>query len=122
MNIKPLKTELDHAEALKRIEVLWDAKKDTEKGDELEILATLVCAFEEKQYHIDTPNPVEAIKFRMEQENLEPADLVQYMGQRSRVTEVLNYQRKLSLNMIRKLSTGLKIPLDCLVKEYNLVK
>ncbi len=120
MKLKPLKTKRDHALALKRIEKLWDAKANTVKGDEIDILATLVTVYEEEHHQIDTPNPVEAIKFRMEQENLHPSDLVPYLGQRSRVTEVLNYQRKLSLKMIRKLSKGLKIPLDCLVKEYKL--
>jgi len=120
MNIKPIKTSKDHKNALKRIDELWEAKYDTPEGDELDILTTLVCVFEEQHHSIEAPNPVEAIKFRMEQANLKPADLVTYLGQRSRVTEVLNYQRKLSLNMIRKLSKGLNIPLSSLVKEYTL--
>ena len=118
MNIKPIKNESDYQEVLKRIEELWEAKLNTPEGDELDILATLVCAYEEAHYHIDTPDPVQAIKFRMDQEGLEPADLTKYLGQRSRVTEILSYKRKLSLNMIRKLSSGLNIPLDCLIKEY----
>ena len=120
MNIKPIKTSKDHNNALKRIDELWEAKFDTPKGDELDILTTLVCVYEEQHHSIEAPNPVEAIKFRMEQANLKPADLVKYFGQRSRVTEVLNYQRKLSLAMIRKLSNGLNIPLSSLVKEYTL--
>lgn len=120
MKLKPLKNKIDHSLALQRIDDLWNAKINTPKGDELDVLTTLVCAYEEENDHIDVANPVEAIKFRMEQEGLSPSDLVPYLGQRSRVTEVLNYQRKLSLNMIRNLSHGLKIPLDCLVKEYHL--
>lgn len=120
MKLKPLKSRQDHYSALKRIEELWDAKTNTDAGDELDILTTLICVYEDRHFPIELPNPVEAIKFRMEQEDLQPADLVPYLGQRSRVTEVLNYQRKLSLNMIRNLSDGLKIPLDCLVKEYSL--
>ncbi len=122
MNIKPIRDDADYQQALKRIDELWDAEPDTTKGDELDVLTTLICAYEEKKYQIDTPDPVEAIKFRMEQEGLNPADLTRYLGQRSRVSEILNYQRKLSLSMIRKLSTGLKIPLECLVKEYKLIK
>ncbi len=122
MNIKPIRDENDYQQALKRVDELWDAEPDTTKGDELDVLTTLICAYEEKKYQIDTPDPVEAIKFRMEQEGLNPADLTRYLGQRSRVSEILNYQRKLSLSMIRKLSAGLKIPLECLVKEYKLVK
>ncbi len=122
MNIKPIRDDADYQQALKRIDELWDAEPDTTKGDELDVLTTLICAYEEKKYQIDTPDPVEAIKFRMEQEGLNPADLTRYLGQRSRVSEILNYQRKLSLSMIRKLSTGLKIPIECLVKEYKLIK
>lgn len=122
MNIKPIRNESDYQQALKKVDELWDAKPDTTKGDELDVLTTLICAYEEKNYPIDTPDPVEAIRFRMEQEGLNPADLTRYLGQRSRVSEILNYQRKLSLSMIRKLSAGLKIPLECLVKEYKLVK
>lgn len=118
MPLKPIKTAKDYKEAMKRVEALWDAKIDTPEGDELDILTTLICAYEDTHFPISPPTPVEAIKFRMEQEGLEPSDLVPYLGQRSRVTEVLNYQRKLSLAMIRKLSDGLHIPLDSLVKDY----
>lgn len=122
MHIKPIKTVEDNSAALARIEQLWDAEPNTPEGDELEVLVTLVQAFEEKNYRIEAPDPIEAIKFRMEQQGLEDKDLVPFLGQRSRVTEVLSRQRGLSLAMIRKLNTGLNIPLDCLVKEYELVK
>lgn len=120
MNIKPIKTEQDYEQALKRIEQLWDANPNTAEGDELDILVTLVEVYEEKNYPIEAPNPVEAIKFRMEQQGLELIDLVPYLGQRSRVTEVLNRKRKLSITMIRKLHEGLKIPLDSLIQDYAL--
>jgi len=122
MNIKPIKTAKDHNNALERIDALWEAKVNTPEGDELDILITLVCVYKEQHHSIDAPNPVEAIKFKMDQANLKPADLVKYLGQRSRVTEVLNYKRKLSLTMIRNLSNGLNIPLSSLVKEYVLKK
>ena len=96
------------------------AEPDTKEGDELEVLVTLVEAFEEKAYPIEAADPVQAIKFRMEQQGLEDGDLVPYLGQRSRVTEILKYQRRLSITMIRKLHTGLKIPLECLIREYPL--
>lgn len=122
MHIKPIKTAEDNSAALARIEQLWDAEPNTPEGDELEVLATLVQAFEEEHYPIEAPDPIEAIKFRMEQQGLEDKDLVPFLGQRSRVTEVLSRQRGLSLAMIRKLNTGLSIPLESLVKEYELVK
>lgn len=122
MQIKPIKTIKDNELALARIEKLWDAQPNTEQGDELEVLATLVHAFEENNYPINAPDPIEAIMFRMEQQNLKDSDLVPFLGQRSRVSEILNRKRRLSINMIRKLNAGLKIPLDCLVMDYQLVK
>ncbi|EGQ8329941.1 DNA-binding protein [Vibrio parahaemolyticus] len=122
MQVKPIKTAEDNRAALARIEQLWDAEPNTPEGDELEVLATLVEAFEEANYPIDAPDPIEAIRFRMEQQGLEDKDLVPFLGTRSRVTEVLKRQRRLTINMIRKLNEGLKIPLDCLVKDYQLVK
>lgn len=122
MQIKPIKTVEDNQAALTRIEQLWDAEPNTPEGDELDILATLVSVFEEENYPIEAPDPIEAIKFRMDQQGLEDKDLVPFLGQRSRVTEVLNRQRRLSITMIRKLNEGLRIPLDCLVKEYQLAK
>ncbi len=122
MQIKPIKTVEDNQAALARIEQLWDAEPNTPAGDELEVLATLVHTFEEEHYPIEAPDPIEAIKFRMEQQGLEDADLVPFLGQRSRVSEILNRKRRLTITMIRKLNEGLRIPLDCLVKEYRLAK
>lgn len=122
MHIKPIKTEADHRAALARIDELWEAEPNTPEGDELEVLVTLVDAYEEAHFPIDVPDPIEAIRFRMEQQGLEDKDLVAFLGQRSRVTEVMNRKRGLSITMIRKLHEGLKIPLECLVKEYQLVK
>lgn len=122
MNIRPIKTIEDNKVALARIEQLWDAQPNTEEGDELEVLIILVHAFEEEHYPIEAPDPVEAIKFRMDQQGLKDADLVPFLGQRSRVTEVLNRKRGLSMSMIRKLHDGLRIPLSCLIKEYELAK
>lgn len=122
MQIKPIRTIEDHKLALARIEQLWDAEINSPESDELEILATLVEAFEEVNYPIETPDPIDAIRFRMEQQGLDDKDLVKFLGTRSRVTEVLKRQRRLTINMIRKLHDGLKIPLDCLVQDYQLVK
>ncbi|WP_404398497.1 type II toxin-antitoxin system HigA family antitoxin [Idiomarina loihiensis] len=120
MNIKPIKTAEDHQSALARIDELWDAEPDTVAADELDILVTLVEAYEEVQYKINAPDPVEAIKFRMDQEGLKDSDLVPFLGQRSRVSEVLNRKRRLTLPMIRRLHNGLHIPLECLVMDYEL--
>lgn len=120
MQIKPIKTPVDHQAALARIEQLWEAEPNTPEGDELEVLATLVEAFEAKHCVIEAPDPIEAIKFRMEQQGLEGKDLVPFLGQRSRVTEVLNRKRGLSMSMVRKLHSGLQIPLSSLMQEYTL--
>jgi HTH-type transcriptional regulator/antitoxin HigA len=122
VSIKPIKTEADNQAALARIEQLWDAQPNTPEGDELDVLVTLVQAFEDVHYPIEAPNPVDAIRFRMEQAGLEDADLVQYLGQRSRVSEILSYKRRLSIGMIRKLHEGLKIPLESLIRDYQLAQ
>jgi HTH-type transcriptional regulator/antitoxin HigA len=122
MSIKPIKTETDNQAALARIEQLWDAQPNTPEGDELDVLVTLVQAFEDVHYPIEAPNPVDAIRFRMEQAGLEDTDLVQYLGQRSRVSEILSYKRRLSIGMIRKLHEGLKIPLESLIRDYQLAR
>jgi HTH-type transcriptional regulator / antitoxin HigA len=115
MDIRPIKTEADYERALGEIERLWGAAANTPKGDKLDILLTLVEAYEQAHYPIDPPDPVEAIKFRMEQMGLTRKDLEPYLGKRGRVAEVLNRQRKLSLNMIRRLHTHLHIPLESLI-------
>ena len=120
MNIKPIKTDQAYEAALARIMELMDAKADSPEGDELDILSTLVEAYEAKRFAIDAPNPIEAIRFRMEQYGLKDKDLVPYIGRSGRVSEVLNYRRKLTLTMIRKLHEGLNIPTESLVQDYPL--
>ncbi|WP_111637446.1 helix-turn-helix domain-containing protein [Marinomonas shanghaiensis] len=120
MNIKPIKNDDDLTSAVRRIRSLRGVQPNTPEGDEIEILATLVEAYEEKYHAIEAPDPIEAIKFRMDQMGLKDADLTEFVGQRSRVSEVLNKKRALSLKMIRNLNKGLNIPLDALVKDYPL--
>lgn len=115
MEIRPIKTRDDYHDALLRIEQLMDATPDTDAGAELDVLATLVDAYESSNFPIDTPDPVEAILFRMEQMNLSRKDLERYLGSRSRVSEVLNRKRDLSITQIRKLHAGLKIPYENLL-------
>jgi HTH-type transcriptional regulator / antitoxin HigA len=99
MTIKPIKTERDYRKTLKEIEKLWNAKPNTPMGDRLDVLVTLVEAYEQKHYRINPPDPIEAIKFRMEQLELKPSDLAKILGGRSRVSEVLNKKRKLAVEM-----------------------
>jgi HTH-type transcriptional regulator/antitoxin HigA len=115
MNIRPIKTESDYDAALARIDVLMDAEMDTPDGDELDVLVTLVEAYEEKHYPIEPPDPIDAILFRMEQGGLDRKALEPYIGRSGRVSEVLNRKRPLSIVMIRKLWKGLHIPLESLI-------
>ena len=115
MIIRPIRNSSDHESALKRIEALMSARKDTAEGDELEVLVTLVDAYESKHFPIDAPDPIEAIKFRMEQMDLDRKDLEPYLGSRARVSEILNKRRSLSLAMIRALHENLDIPLEALI-------
>ena len=115
MEIRPIKTEKDYDSAIKRIEELWGAKKDTPNGDEFDLLVTLVESYEMKHYPIAPPDPIDAIKFRMEQMGMTSADMVQYLGSQSRVSEILNKKRGLTLNMIKALYKGLKIPAEILL-------
>ena len=115
MNIQPIKTEQDYENALLRIENLWGVKKDTEKGDELDLLVTLVELYEMKHYPILPPDPIEAIKFRMEQMNLSKSDMVKYLGSPSRVSEILNRKRQLTLKMVKTLFSELNIPAEVLL-------
>jgi HTH-type transcriptional regulator/antitoxin HigA len=101
MTIKPIKTERDYQKALKEIEKLWNAKPNTAKGDRLDVLVTLVEMYEQKHYRIDPPDPIEAIKFRMEQLELKPSDLADILGGRNRVSEILNKKRQLTVEMMR---------------------
>lgn len=120
IKIKPIKTEADYEVALKRADDLMDAEVNTPDGDELDIIVTLIEAYESKHHAINSPNPVEAILFRMDQYGLKDKDLVPFIGQSGRVSEVLNYKRKLTLPMIRKLHIGLNIPTESLVQDYKL--
>jgi len=120
MKIKPIKTQADYEGALERIERLFDSKPNTPKGDELEILVTLVSAYEDEHYKIDAPDPVEAIKHIMEAQEMHSQDMIKFLGSSSKVSEVMNKKRGLSLSMIRKLTHGLHIPAEILVREYEL--
>ena len=115
MTIRPIRNESDHESALKRIEALMSAKDGTAEGDELDVLATLVEVYEKEHFPIRAPDPVEAIKFRMEQMGLDRKDLEPFIGSRARVSEILNKRRGLSLAMIRSLHENLDIPLDALI-------
>ncbi len=118
MEHKVIKTEKEYKQALKRLEEIFDSEPATEAGDELELLSLLIDNYEKIHFPIDMPDPVEAIKFRMEQMNYKPKDLANVIGFRSRVTEILNKKRKLSLDMIRKISKRMHIPTDVLIQEY----
>ena len=120
MDIQPIKTEQDYDKALGEIEFFWGAEEGTENGDKLDILLILVEDYENKHHPILPPDPIEAIKFRMEQMNLSRKDLEPYIGGRGRVSEVLNHQRGLSLNMIRSLHLNLSIPLENLINEVKI--
>lgn len=116
MEIKPIKNASDYKAALKTIEKFMDAKLNSKDGDYLDILVTLVEAYEEKHHAIDAPDPIEAINFVMEQKGLSRKDLESYIGSRARVSEVLNHKRKLTLPMIRKLNFALGIPAEILIR------
>ena len=118
MEIKAIRTEADYLAALREVSALidLDPASDSPEGERLEVLGTLVQAYEAKHYPIDPADPIEAIKFRMDQSGLSVKDLVPYIGPPNRVYEVLSYKRPLSLNMIRRLSEGLHIPAEVLIR------
>lgn len=118
MKILPIRNENDYQNALNRLEEIFDAKKGTEDGDELEILSILIDRYENEQFPIGMPDPIEAIKFRMEQMGMKQKDLAEVVGFKSRVSEILNKKRKLTLDMIRKLNTTLHIPTEVLIQDY----
>jgi len=120
MDIKPIKTETDYNDALKEAENLMTAKKDTPEGDRLDVLVTLIEAYEEKHHPILPPDPVEAIIHQMDSQGLSRKDLVPLIGSRARVSEILNKKRSLSITMIRKLQKGLGISAEILIKPYRL--
>ena len=118
MEIKPIKTDKDYNQALERLETIFDAKKGSPEGDELEVLGILVDKYENEHFPIGLPDPIEAIKFRMEQMGYTQNDLARIIGFKSRASEILNRKRKLSLEMIRQLHTSLNIPTDVLIQTY----
>ncbi len=115
---KLIKTEYDYQQAMERLEIIFDAKKDTTEGDELELLSMLIDTYENENFPIGFPDPVEAIKFRMEQLGYNQADLAKIVGLKSRASEILNRKRKLSLEMIRQIHDGLHIPTEILIQAY----
>lgn len=115
MHIKPIRSDEDHEQALQQVEELWGAEPGSEEAEQLEVLVTLIDAYEAKHHAIDPPDPVEAIFFRMEQQGLTRKDLEASIGSRSRVSEVLNRKRPLTLPMIRRLRDTLGISADVLV-------
>lgn len=122
MNIKPIKTESDYKEALQRLEIIFDAKIGTSESDEADILALIIDDYENKHYPINAPDPIEAIKIRMEEMQLKQLDLIEAIGGKSRVSEILNRKRKLTVEMIRNLSKSLHLSSEILISEYKLVK
>jgi|ERR1044071_9126400 HTH-type transcriptional regulator/antitoxin HigA len=116
MEIKPVRSETDYENALHRVEELWGSDSGTPEGDELDILVPLIEAYEREHYPIDLPNPIDAIKFRLEQEGKDFRSLIGIIGQRTRVYEVMRGSRSLSLNMIRKLHSKLEIPAEVLIQ------
>src|SRR5919204_4853897 len=119
MDIHPIRTEAEYEAALAEIERLFDAAPHTPEGDRLEVLATLVEAYEEQHYSIPAPDPIEAIKYHLESRGLCRRDLEPYLGSRARVAEVLNRKRPLSLQMIRRLHAGLGIAAEVLIQPYS---
>jgi len=120
MELKPLKTDTDYRAALTRLEEIFDAKLGTLEGDELEILSLLVDDYENKHHPIEAPDPIEAIKIRMEELQLKQVDLIEEMGGKSRVSEVLNRKRRLTVEMIRKLTLRLDLSPNLLIQDYQL--
>jgi|SRR5271165_4713860 len=119
MEIKPIRSEADYETALRRIESLWGTAPGTAEGDELDVLATLVEAYEREHYPVDLPDPIEAIRFRLDQEGKDYRALIGVIGQRTRVYEVMRGDRGLSLNMIRKLHSKLSIPAEVLIQAVG---
>jgi HTH-type transcriptional regulator/antitoxin HigA len=121
-DVRPIRTEKDYEQALAEIEDLWGARVGTPKGDRLDVLATLIEAYEAEHYPMDPPDPIEAIKFRMEQQDITRKDLEKNLGTRTRVSEVLNRKRGLSINMIRALHKKLGISADVLIRSIRGLK
>ncbi len=122
MELKPIKTDADYRAALKRLEEIFDAKLGTPESDELEIRGLMVDDYENKHYPIEAPDPIEAIKIRMEEMNLKQVDLISEIGGKSRVSEILNRRRRLTVEMIRKLTTRLNISAKVLISDYQITR
>jgi HTH-type transcriptional regulator/antitoxin HigA len=120
MNIQPIKTESDYRHGLERLEIIFDAATGTPESDEADVLALLIDEYEKKHYRIEAPDPIEAIKIRMEEMHLKQIDLVPEIGGANRVSEVLNRKRKLTVDMIRKLTTRLNLSPGILINDYQL--
>jgi len=118
MNVKVIKTDEEYNQSLQRLDVIFDADPDTPDGDEAELLVILIEKYEDENFPIEAPDPIEAIKFRMEQMNMKKKDLAIILGYRSRVTEILKKRRKLNLKMIRNLHEKLNIPYESLIQDY----
>ena len=118
MDIKPIKTEEDYNQALKRLEVIFHAPIDSKEGDEAEVLSILIEKYEDQNYPIEAPDPIEAILFRMEQMEMSKKDLADVLGYKSRVSEIFSKKRKLTIQMIRNLHEKMNIPYDSLIAEY----
>ncbi len=122
MNISPIRTEKDYEKALKRLEKIFDSPPKSKEGDEAEILSLLIENYENQHFPIEAPDPIEAIKIRMEEMNIRQKDLVGIIGGKSRVSEVLNKKKRLTVDMIRKLEKMLHLSASLLVKNYELMK
>ncbi len=122
MNIKPIKTENDYIQALKRLETIFNAEIGTKESDKADVLGLIIDEYEKKYYPIEAPDPIEAIKIRMEEMQLKQIDLVNKIGGKSRVSEILNRKRKLTVEMIRKLTTRLNLSPELLINDYQLTR
>lgn len=122
MKVKPIKTEQDYEKALERLDAIFDAAPDTKEGDEAEVLSMLIDNYENIYHPIEAPDPIEAIKIRMEEMNLKQKDLVGIIGGKSRVSEILNKKKRLTVDMIRELELVLHISASVLVSNYKLTK
>jgi HTH-type transcriptional regulator/antitoxin HigA len=122
MNIQPIKTEDDYQAALSRLEEIFDAPDGTPESDELDILGLLVDEYEKEHYPIDSPDPIDAIKIRMEELNMRQVDLIPVIGGKSRVSEILNRKRRLTIQMIRRLKDRLNLSAELLIRDYELLK
>jgi len=120
MNIKPIKNNADYKNSLQRFEAIFNAKKNTPESDEADILGLIIDEYEKKHYAIEAPDPIEAIKIRMEEMQLKQIDLVDEIGGKSRVSEILNKKRKLTIEMIRKLSKSLNLSAELLISDYSI--